>query len=174
MGKMTLRRHASLATALIAVFASVGSAQTELANPGRNTPEFRMQVWGDTVTDFNMRVGSYFELRRKLEQGLPALTITDDPAEIRLAQFALAKEIRIVRSGARQGEFFTLTTSVEFKRVLLLTMNAKTWAAVMDDNPGEFRHPINGTYPDGRSFSTMPGHILALLPQLPDDIQFRF
>jgi hypothetical protein len=173
MVKMTLR-HTSLATALIVLFASGGSGQTQSANPGRITPDFHVQVWGDTVTDFNTRVRNYFELRSKLERGLPALTVTDDPAEIRLAQFALAKEIRVARSGAGQGEFFTLTMSVEFKRVLLLTMNAETWAAIMDDNPGEFRHQINGTYPDGKPFSTVPGTILALLPQLPDDIQFRF
>ena len=27
-------------------------------------------------------------------------------------------------------------------------MNANTWAAIMDDNPGEFSNQINGTYPD--------------------------
>jgi hypothetical protein len=47
MDKMTLRRHASLATALIAVFASVGYAPTQSANPGRNTPDFHVQVWGE-------------------------------------------------------------------------------------------------------------------------------
>lgn len=173
MVEMTLR-HTSLATALAVLFASVGYAQTASANPGRNAPDFRIQVWGDTVADFNMRVEGYFELRSTLQRGLPALTVTDDPTEIRLAQSALARRIRVARSGAGQGEFFTPTTSVEFKRVLLLTMNASTWDAVMDDNPGEFPHRINGTYPDRKSFSTVPANILALLPQLPDDIQYRF
>ena len=51
----------------------------------------------------------------------------------------------------RQGEIFTPTISVEFKRVLLLEMNANTWAAIMDDNPGEFSNQINGTYPEKKT-----------------------
>ena len=33
---------------------------------------------------------------------------------------------------------FTPTISVEFRKALILEMNANTWAAIMDDNPGEF------------------------------------
>jgi hypothetical protein len=44
----------------------------------------------------------------------------------------------------------------------------------MDDNPGKFSHAIDGTYPEGRTFSTMPALLLAQLPGLPHDIQFRF
>jgi hypothetical protein len=53
-------------------------------------------------------------------------------------------------------------------------MNANTWAAIMDDNPGEFSVQINGSYPDGKPLSTVPPNILAVLPTLPDDIQYRF
>ena len=173
MAKRTLRT--SLAIALVAVFVPSGAnAQILPATHLPITSDFYVQVWGNTVAEFSTLVLGYVELRSKLERGLPALTVTDDPRAIRRAQFALAKEIRVARSGARQGEFFTLTTSVEFKRVLLLTMNAKTWAVIMDDNPGEFRHDINGTYPDGKTFSTIPVNVLAQLPPLPDDIQFRF
>jgi hypothetical protein len=48
------------------------------------------------------------------------------------------------------------------------------WAVIMDDNPGAFRQDIDGTYPEGKALSTMPGLVLAQLPGLPDDIQFRF
>jgi hypothetical protein len=51
---------------------------------------------------------------------------------------------------------------------------ANTLAAIMDDNPGKISHHINGTYPEGEPFSTMPANILAVLPRLPDDIQYRF
>ena len=69
---------------------------------------------------------------------------------------------------------FTPTISVEFRKALILEMNANTWAAIMDDNPGEFSNQINGTYPDGKPLSTVPPNILAALPRLPDDIQYRF
>ena len=74
----------------------------------------------------------------------------------------------------KQGEIFTPTISVEFRRILVLEMDATTWAAIMDDNPGEFSNQINGTYPEGKPLSTVPPNILAALPRLPDDIQYRF
>ena len=53
-------------------------------------------------------------------------------------------------------------------------MSADAWAVIMDDNPGEFSHEINGIYPDGKPFSTVPGQILAVLPALPDGVEYRF
>jgi hypothetical protein len=168
------RRLASLAITLIGFFAAAGYAQPATTNQNPETPVFRVQVWGYIVADFSARVWSYFELRSKLEKGLPALTVTDDPAEIRSAVRALARQIRVARAEAKQGDIFTPTISVEFRKALILEMNANTWAAIMDDNPGEFFTQINGTYPEGKPLSTVPPNILAVLPRLPDDIQYRF
>ena len=126
------------------------------------------------MADFSTRVWDYLELRTELEKGLPPLTVTDDPAEIRSAVRALAKKIRVARAEAKQGEIFTPTISVEFKKVLLLEMDANSWAAIMDDNPGEISNRINVTYPSKRTLSTVPANILARLPRLPEDIQYRF
>ena len=133
-----------------------------------------MEVWGDIVADFSTRVWSYFELRSELEKGLPPRTVTDDPAEIRRAVRALADRIRVARAKAKQGDIFTPTVSAQFRKALLLEMNAPTWATIMDDNPGEFSVQINGSYPDEKPLSTVPPNILAVLPTLPEDIQYRF
>ena len=167
-------KHTSLAITFILMFSSAGTPETPTTNQDRGTPDFRVQVWGYIVADFSTRVWSYAELRSKLEEGLPPLTVTDDPAEIRRAVHARAKRIRAARAGAQEGEIFTPTISVEFRKVLLLEMNANTWAAIMDDNPGEFSSQINGTYPEDKPLSTMPPNILAVLPGLPDDIEYRF
>jgi len=76
--------------------------------------------------------------------------------------------------GAVQGEFFTAATRAHFQLVLALIMDARMWAVIMDENPGAFEHDIDGAYPDGKTFATMPGLLLAQLPGLPDDIQYRF
>jgi hypothetical protein len=167
-------RLISLAIALMVSVASVGYTQPITTNQNRETPDIRVQVWGYIVADFSTRVWDYFELRSELEKGLPALTATDDPAEIRRAIRARAKRIRAARAGAREGDMFTPTISVEFRKALILEMDANTWAAIMDDNPGEFSHQINGTYPEGKPFSTVPPNILAALPRLPEDIEYRF
>ena len=166
--------HKSLPIALILLVASVVYAQAPNTRQDRDFPDFKVQVWGDIVAEFSTRVWSYVELRSELQKGLLSLTVTDDVAEIRKAERALAKRIRVARSGAKQGDIFTPTISVEFRKALLIAMDANTWAAIMDDNPGEFSARINGTYPEEKPLSTMPPNILAVLPRLPVDIEYRF
>ena len=167
-------RHLTLATALMVVFASLGYSQTPATNADLETPTFRVQIWGFIMADFSTRVLTYFELRRTLEEGLPPLKVTNDPGEFMRAELALARRIRVAREGDEQGEIFTQVISGEFKRILLLEMNASTWAAIMDDNPGEFSNLINGAYPKSKPHSTVPANIMARLPRLPKDIQYRF
>ena len=158
-----------LGAALAVLLASTGTAQTLPTPPRDPQPTFRVQVWGYIVADFSTRVQNYFELRSRLQEGLPPLRVTDDVAEIRNVRRALAKKIRAARHGAHEGDIFSPSISLEFKQVLALEMNAKTWAVIMDDNPGELSHEINGIYPDGKPYSTVPATILAALPALPDD-----
>ena len=80
----------------------------------------------------------------------------------------------MARAGARQGDIFTPTISVVFRKALDLEMVANTWADIMDDNPGEFSNQINGTYSEGKPLSTVPPNILAALPRLREDIEYRF
>jgi hypothetical protein len=167
-------RHALLAAALFLLFASTGNAQTLATKATADTPDFRVQIWGDALTDFTVRIERYVELRHTLENGAPVLTVTDDPSEITRAEMVLARRIRVERNGARQGDLFTPAISERFRRVLLIQMNADTRAVIMDDNPGAFRHRINGTYSKDRPVSTVPANVLAVLPTLPADIQYRF
>jgi hypothetical protein len=155
-------------------FNSEGHAQSSTADQSRNAPVFRVQVWGLFAADFSQHMSEYSALRSELEKGLPGPMVTDDVAAIRQATRALGSRVRAARRGARQGDIFTPTVAVAFKRALLLEMDPRTWASIMDDNPGVFSNRINGNYPDKRSLSTVPPAILAALPPLPDGIQYRF
>ena len=166
-------KQTSLAAAML-LCASAGYAQTPATNVPGDTPTFRVQVWGNIAADFSARIDTYLELRHTLEQGLPPLMVTDNPAEIGRAERALARRIRVARRGARQGELFTPDIRAVFRRVLLLETDARTRTAIMDENPGAFSTRINGTYSKERPLSTVPANILAVLPRLPDDIQYRF
>jgi hypothetical protein len=167
-------KHTSLALTLVVLFAAAAYPQPSQPNQDSQTADFRVQVWGYIMADFSNRVSEYFELRSELEKRLPPRTVTADVSAIRRGVRALAKEIRVARAGARQGDIFTPTISVEFRRVLLLEMNANTWETIMDDNPGELSNHINGDYPKGEPLSSVPPNILAALPRLPEDIQYRF
>lgn len=163
-----------LSAAFALALPSAAIAQTLPTPPTDHEPAFRVQVWGYISEDFSKRVQRYFDLRSKLQEGLPPLRVTEDVSEIRSVRRALARRIQAARDGAQEGDIFTPAISAEFKEVLALEMNAKAWAVIMDDNPGEFSHDINGIYPDGKPYSTVPGTILAVLPTLPDDVQYRF
>ena len=80
----------------------------------------------------------------------------------------------MARDGARQGDIFTAAIGVEFREVLRLEMDADTWAAIMDDNPGEFSNRINGDVSRPDAVIDIPPNILARLPRLPEDVQYRF
>ena len=167
-------RRAFVGAALVGLLASTLGTQTVTGLQEVDTPTFRVQVWGYIVADFSTRMQSYFDLRSKLQEGLPPLRVTENVSEIRRVRHALAKKIQAARQGAREGDIFSRAISIEFKKVLALEMNADTWAVIMDDNPGEFSHELNGIYPDGKPYSTVPGSILAVLPTLPSDVEYRF
>jgi hypothetical protein len=163
-----------LSFALISFVVAASYAQTPQSQTDPNSPDFRVQVWGDIGVEFVTRVESYVQLRSELEKGLPPLRVTSDPAEIRRAERALARRIRAARKMAKRGDIFTPSISAVFRNALLPQMDAKTWKSVMDDNPGAFSVRINGTYPDKKPLSTVPANILAVLPRLPNDVQYRF
>ena len=167
---MKYLRPAALAVALL-VCATVGDAQT---TTGASQADFQVQIWGTVAADFSARIEEYLSLRRMLEQGLPPLTVTDDPAEILRAELALAERIQAARAGARQGDIFTREIREDFRRVLRLETDQPTRARIMDENPGAFSSRINRIYSKEHPVSTVPANILAALPRLPDDIQYRF
>ena len=171
---ITRVKQISPAIALMVSCASVGYGQAPTTNDGPDEPVFRVQVLGFIAADFSERVSKYIELRSSLESGLPELTVTDDPGEIWRAQRALANRIRVARAGARQGDIFTSTISAEFRNAILVETNPGTMAAIMDENPGELSRRINRAYPTGKPLASMPAGILAVLPRLPDDLQYRF
>jgi hypothetical protein len=167
-------KQISRAIALMVSCASVGYAQAPTTNDRPDDPVFRVQAWGFIAADFSERVSKYVVLRTGLENGLPELTVTDDPGEIWRAQRALANRIRVARAGARQGDIFTSTISAEFRNALLVETNPGTMATIMDENPGDLSRRINRAYPTGKPLASMPAGILAVLPRLPDDLQYRF
>jgi hypothetical protein len=172
--RATNLKRAAAVTALIVCFAAAGYAQTPSTSGRPDTPNFRVHVWGNVAADFSARIWSYYELRSELEREVPALVVTDDPAEIGRAVCALARRIQVARADARHGDIFTPAVSDAFRKALIFAVNTDTWEAIMDDNPGAFSTQVNGTYPYNEPLSTVPTSVLAVLPTLPDAIQYRF
>ncbi len=168
---MTIR-----STIVASIVAALFSAGVDAQNTMQQTrePDFKVYVWGVAIADFDTRMMSYAELREQLQQGLPPLRVTNDPREIRRAEYALAKRIRDARAGAHGGEIFTAEITTAFKEALVLETRPTICAAILEDNPGRFSYSINDSYPKRRPLSTVPHGILTLLPRLPADVYYRF
>ena len=166
---MTARRAVTLAALLFVSMARADARSSQDQRP----PDFRVQIWGDVSFDFSQRIDAYARLRTELERGLPPLRTTDDAREIVERVRTLGKRVRAARRTAREGDIFTPSVTAAFKDTFRTHSDAATCAALLDDNPGSIRMAINDSYPTHKPLSTMPPNILAVLPRLPEDIEYR-
>lgn len=133
---------------------------------------------GAFVADFNQRINAYAELRNKLEGGAARLQESRKPEEIAIAEKALGARIVEARATARRGDVFTPAIQRGFRALLNPQLRGlrgqNTRGIIMDENPGEFAFKVNGVYPKKEPLGTIPPNILAALPPLPEDIEYRF
>lgn len=163
--------------ALLLLFVATNAwAQAPAAKPTPRPADFTVEVDGLIVADFSARMSAYAELRRTLEEGLPGLVVTDDVSEIRRAEEALARRIRLAREDARQGNIFTPAINAAFKQLLIGVTKPGICASILDDgNPRDgISYRTGRPYPRDEPLSTVPPSVLAVLPALPDDVQYRF
>jgi len=159
-----LRTHAGSARArLPAVLLLVLAPAFLSAQQPPVSSDCEAPVWGAEASAFAAALAAYVDLRSGLERGLAA------PAH------ALAVRLRAARPRARQGDLLTPALTLQIKRSLRREIDPHTWKVMMDDdNPGELPSQVNDEYRRGEPLSTMPPNILAALPRLADDIQYRF
>jgi len=161
---------------LAAVVLFETSAAGFVQQPASSLPtvEFTVEVLGSKMAEFDAKMEEYAKLRRSSEKGLPALAVTDNPSEIRRAEQLLARRIRRARAGAGRHEIFTDDTRRAFRQLLRPVTTAATCEFIHDDNPGEFWWAVNREYPKDRPLSSVPPAMLAVLPQLPEAVFYRF
>lgn len=136
--------------------------------------DLKVEVVATMLVDFGARMDAYARLRSALEDGLPRLTVTDNPSEIERAETLLAQRIREARAGAGRGDIFTEDIRRRFRQLLRPVTNAVTCGVIGDDNPGEFAYAVNSAYPKDQPLSSVPAAMLNLLPRLPPDVWYRF
>jgi hypothetical protein len=127
--------------------------------------------------DFKQRIDKYMELHKRLEEQAPPLKKTDDPAKIKASQDKLAEAIRAERGSARQGDIFTPEIGALLRRLMYPETQGKDGAetkkAIKEDAPAAVSLKVNAKYPEGEPLPTVPPNLLANLPQLPEDLEYR-
>ena len=130
------------------------------------------------MRSFETRIGEYVTLHREIEQKLPKLGREATPEEIDKNQRELGALMRSTRPDAKQGEFFTPEVqeflASLFGRVFRGENGKNLLGSIMDENPGLPKISVNERYPDDVPLSTMPPEILDALPELEEDMEYRF
>lgn len=140
----------------------------------------RMQEGPVLVTNVDGSVGSvadsYVELRHRVEATLPALRMTNDPAEILGREAAIGTAVKTARPHAMQGEVFTPAVTENVRAVVtadLTRRSASDRASLMNDVL-TIAPRVNELYPTSEALATFPPLLLQALPRLPDDLEYRF
>jgi hypothetical protein len=135
----------------------------------------RVSPQAAAMADFSHRVTAYLDLTKKATAGVPQLKRTDDPSEIASRERALGNAIRAGRAGAQPGDIFTTEIARSFRRVIKNDFRRRPrqgQKVVLDEIP-HFHPKVNQTYPSEWPLATFPPTLLAALPELPDELEYR-
>ena len=165
--KLKLSRAGAWLLSSVVALAACQTAQAQT----RVNPEAQV------LADFQKRVEAYMELHKRVEKESPPLKETKDPAQIQASQQAMATKIQAARKTAKSGDIFTPEIRQAFRRLMYPEMKgaegAETKAALKDDAPKGVPLKVNASYPEDAPLPTVPPNLLASLPKLPEDLEYR-
>jgi len=132
-----------------------------------------------TLKDFVKRVDDYVAQHKKLESQLPDLAKQTTPEAIDKHQRALAALIQAQRKAAKPGDIFSPAMQRLVRNLLRPVFAGKDGLQIKSeilDNEykGAVKLAVNGRYPDDVPISTVPPQVLAQLPKLPEELEYRF
>jgi len=164
------------ATAAVLLLAGDNAASLDAA---AQKPAPRVNPDAATLADFQKRVNGYVELHKKLEATLPKLPAQTDPYQIDSHQRALSRLIQEARKNAKPGDLFTPAMQRLIRSLLVPVFrgaDGRQLRAEIFDNEfkGNVKLAVNSRYPDEVPISTVPPQVLAQLPKLPEDLEYRF
>jgi hypothetical protein len=173
-------RYNPVSILLCLLLSCAGAAQGKPSPSTQQKPSSAPAVNADaaTLADFKGRLTKYIELQKDLADDSPPLKETSDPAKIDAAQEVLAVKIRAARMDAKPGDIFTPQTRALFRRLMYPELKGEdgpeTKATIAgDDGPPKVPLKINAKYPESQPLPTVPANLLARLPQLPEDVEYR-
>ena len=175
----------TVAAALALVSYTPASTTPVAASGGRtsmrtNGGQPRVNPDAALVAQFTKRVQAYMAVHESVHEqgGVPSVPNEATPEQIDNYQRALGRGIQQLRPKAKPGEIFTKEIRAYFRRQLERVFSGpegrRLKAAIMDENPGPIKLQINGRYPDSVPLATMPSQVLAELPKVPQELEYRF
>jgi hypothetical protein len=169
------------------VYAQAGNTPTtpqgtkpHAAAPKVDQPKADTVVNADAAAfaDFKKRINEYVSLHDKVAKAAPPLKQTNSPQEIVGAQETLLQALRAARPDAKPGDIFTPAIKAAFRKVLRPELKGEDGhdakEILKDDAPPNIPLKVNAKYPEGATRPTVPAKLLANLPTLPEQVEYRF
>lgn len=133
------------------------------------------------LKDFKDRVDLYMKVYEKQETGSAQPRETSDPGKIKATQDVLAARIQAARSTAKHGDVFTPEIRQLFRRLMYPETKGpdakETKQTIKEDAPSPAAVSkmlkVNARFPEGQPLPTVPPNLLARLPQLPKELEYR-
>ena len=129
---------------------------------------------------FTDHVQAYIKMQKELEASLTALRPTKDATEIVEHQHALAAKIADARRDAHQGDIFTHEVAERFRKTIHSEFHGPEGRSarqtIRQDDPSKVivRLHVNDVFPEGIPLTTTPPTLLLKLPELPQELAYRF
>jgi hypothetical protein len=126
-------------------------------------------------------VKAYIGLREGAAKGLPALPREADPEQITAHQKALAERLRAARQDAQPGDVLVSEARPLLRERLDAVLSQRPAGKQKQIATGNPAHEgvrvevaVNARYPDQAPRSSVPTAVLAVLPRLPKELEYRF
>jgi len=166
---MSARRYFALvgAVVVVAVLGQIRELRAQDAPISSDSTALR---------EFDAAIADYMGLRQRMLSEVPGPTANSLPPAFTRASDALAAAIRRARSKARVGDLFGKPVSEVVKRRLAEALRREEAAAALAGSDDEELGPtpaIHLRFPSDSPMATMPPSLLAVLPPLPQALEYR-
>jgi hypothetical protein len=131
---------------------------------------------------FEQSVTDYAKMHRLLEGSLPMPSVSMDMRIVQAVMDEFAAQIQAARQGAPQGDIFTDAVARMFRRRIATCLSPEDLDAILAENQPEYEQPeapaapplrVNTVWPPQIPFDFVPPQLLAVLPPLPPELQYR-
>ena len=129
------------------------------------------------IAQFEAAIAKYMALRQRLRSEITGPVPNSTPTELTRASDSLAAAIQRARSGAKEGNIFIAPVTVVVKRrveeVIRRDQLGPILANIDDEEPSVKTPSIHLRFPLASQMATMPPSLLAALPELPKELEYR-
>ncbi len=157
-------------------------------------PTADVEMDAKVLAKFEREIEEYKELHKELVHRIPNVGPNATAEQIAAHRDKMTKGIQAERRSAKQGEIFKRRVEIAFRRIIAHELaspereqvvkeikqgnpkveNVPNQSDPTRDHPEAVHVAVNATYNDRAPFSSMPPTLLLKLPQLPEEVRYRF